>query len=83
MNRKNDALCCAYRLLADECCRLRAGHLAKQPRTTWHMASTDSLALDMAALDTYRANPVLASSPIPEAHLDYPESPERLWGHYP
>ncbi|KAF6788718.1 hypothetical protein CSOJ01_14972 [Colletotrichum sojae] len=83
MNQKNDALCCAYRLLANECCRLRADQFAKQPRTTWDMNAAGSLALDMAALEMYRANPLPASSPITEACLDYPESPERLWGHYP
>ncbi|KAF9882457.1 hypothetical protein CkaCkLH20_00493 [Colletotrichum karsti] len=82
MAQKNDALCCAYRLLANECCRLRAGQMCEQSAATWNMNGGD-LILDAAALDAYRPNPIPISSPIEESYLDYPATPDKLWSPYP
>lgn len=95
MSQKNDALCCAYRLLANECCRLRASQqmsaaVAGQAPAWDLMSNTNanngagSLALDMSALDAYRIvpPPVSTSSPVPESYLDYPGSPDKLWSPY-
>ncbi|KAK1477214.1 hypothetical protein CCUS01_05032 [Colletotrichum cuscutae] len=96
MSQKNDALCCAYRLLANECYRLRASQqmsaaaVAGQAPAWDLMSNTNandgagSLALDMSALDAYRIvpPPVSTSSPVPESYLDYPGSPDKLWSPY-
>ncbi|KAF4778834.1 hypothetical protein HER10_EVM0011209 [Colletotrichum scovillei] len=95
MSQKNDALCCAYRLLANECYRLRASQqmpnaVAGQIPAWDLMNNTNanngagSLALDMSALDAYRIvpPPVSTSSPVPESYLDYPGSPDKLWSPY-
>ncbi|KAL0930210.1 uncharacterized protein CTRU02_215030 [Colletotrichum truncatum] len=81
MSQKNDALCCAYRLLANECCRLRAGQMADQSSTNWAMNGAGNLALDMAALTAY-GSPISNSSPMPESYLDYPGTPEKLWSSF-
>ncbi|OHF01498.1 hypothetical protein CORC01_03254 [Colletotrichum orchidophilum] len=93
MSQKNDALCCAYRLLANECCRLRASQqmsAAGPAPAAWNLMSgsstnaAGSLALDMSALDAYRIvpPPLSTSSPVPESYLDYPGSPDKLWSRY-
>ncbi|KAH9229351.1 hypothetical protein K456DRAFT_738722 [Colletotrichum gloeosporioides 23] len=85
MHQKNDALCCAYRLLANECCRLRAGHVTEQSSTNWNnMNGASNLILDMAALNAYRTtNPIATSSPATESYMEYPGTPEQLWSPYP
>ncbi|KAK2738079.1 hypothetical protein CKAH01_07457 [Colletotrichum kahawae] len=85
MHQKNDALCCAYRLLANECCRLRAGQVTEQSSTNWNnMNGANNLILDMAALDAYRTtNPIATSSPATESYMEYPGTPEQLWSPYP
>ncbi|TIC91673.1 AP-1-like transcription factor [Colletotrichum higginsianum] len=83
MSQKNDALCCAYRLLANECYRLRAGQMSVgQSATTWNMNGAGSLSLDMAALGAYSVAPMSTSSPVPESYVDYPGSPDTLWSPY-
>ncbi|KAF5487121.1 hypothetical protein CCHR01_17075 [Colletotrichum chrysophilum] len=85
MHQKNDALCCAYRLLANECCRLRAGQVTEQSSTNWNnMNGANNLILDMAALNAYRTtNPIATSSPATESYMEYPGTPEQLWSPYP
>ncbi|KAI8265501.1 AP-1-like transcription factor napA [Colletotrichum sp. SAR11_239] len=85
MHQKNDALCCAYRLLANECCRLRAGQMTEQSSTSWNnMNGANNLILDMAALNAYRTtNPIATSSPATESYMEYPGTPEQLWSPYP
>ncbi|KAF4411205.1 AP-1-like transcription factor napA [Colletotrichum fructicola Nara gc5] len=85
MHQKNDALCCAYRLLANECCRLRAGQVTEQSSTNWNnMNGANNLILDMAALNAYRTtNPIATSSPATESYMEYPGTPEKLWSPYP
>ncbi|GKT60860.1 hypothetical protein ColTof3_08199 [Colletotrichum tofieldiae] len=83
MSQKNDALCCAYRLLVNECSRLRASQMSVgQSAAAWDLNGTGSLALDMAALDTYRVAPMSTSSPVPESYLDFPGSPDKLWSPF-
>ncbi|KAK1673798.1 hypothetical protein BDP55DRAFT_669265 [Colletotrichum godetiae] len=97
MSQKNDALCCAYRLLANECCRLRASQQMSAAAAVagqapaWDLVSNTNsnngaggLALDMSALNAYRIVPPPAStsSPVPESYLDYPGSPDKLWSPY-
>ncbi|KAI8197816.1 AP-1-like transcription factor napA [Colletotrichum sp. SAR 10_76] len=85
MHQKNDALCCAYRLLANECCRLRAGQVTEQSSTNWNnMNGANNLILDMAALNAYRTtNSIATSSPATESYMEYPGTPEQLWSPYP
>ncbi|KAF3797785.1 hypothetical protein GCG54_00011876 [Colletotrichum gloeosporioides] len=85
MHQKNDALCCAYRLLANECCRLRASQVTEQSSTSWNnMNGANDLILDMAALNAYRTtNPIATSSPATESYMEYPGTPEQLWSPYP
>ncbi|KAF4923163.1 AP-1-like transcription factor napA [Colletotrichum viniferum] len=86
MHQKNDALCCAYRLLANECCRLRAGQVTEQSSTNWNnsMNGANNLILDMAALNAYRTtNPMATSSPATESYMEYPGTPEQLWSPCP
>ncbi|KAJ0339193.1 hypothetical protein COL922a_004725 [Colletotrichum nupharicola] len=85
MHQKNNALCCAYRLLANECCRLRAGHVTEQSSTNWNnMNGANNLILDMAALNAYRTtNPIATSSPATESYMEYPGTPEQPWSPYP
>ncbi|OLN86345.1 AP-1-like transcription factor 4 [Colletotrichum chlorophyti] len=81
MSQKNDALCCAYRLLAEECCRLRASQLSGQS-SAWNL-NGGGLALDMAAVSGYSLGTMSTSSPVPESFLDYPETPDKqLWSPY-
>ncbi|WDK20837.1 hypothetical protein CGRA01v4_12126 [Colletotrichum graminicola] len=83
MSQKNDALCCAYRLLASECSRLRANQMpVGQPGAPWDLNGSGNLALDMAALNTYRVGPMTASSPVPESYLEFPGSPDKMWNPF-
>ncbi|GKT51398.1 uncharacterized protein ColSpa_11579 [Colletotrichum spaethianum] len=84
MSQKNDALCCAYRLLVNECSRLRANQMSVgQPAAAaWDLNGAGNLALDMAALNTYRVAPMSTSSPVPESYLDFPGSPDKLWSPF-
>ncbi|WYZ42044.1 hypothetical protein EsH8_V_000939 [Colletotrichum jinshuiense] len=85
MSQKHEALSSAYRLMVNECSRLRASQQQQQqPTSGWNLNTGASLALDMSALNTYRvAAPPSTSSPVTESYFDYnPGSPEKMWSAY-
>ncbi|OHW95108.1 hypothetical protein CSPAE12_06203 [Colletotrichum incanum] len=80
--QKNEQLRYAYRLLARECCRLRASLMAAGQSPAGDLSEAGSLAMEMNELNAYRPIPISNLSPIPRSHVDIAGTTDKLWSHW-